>query len=190
MTATDSAPLPERTPGVAGGATPEMMREAFRELHGRRLHGFALLLTAGDRRAAAWLASEALAAGTARLEELRHPERAAAWLRHRVVDRARVGRNEPTRAPALEELGADRWVVAAITALDRLERAALIASVVERLDRRDVATIVGRGGDGLDRLVRRSRERYMRVHRATATDGGEAGPIVGRVREIARRAMT
>ena len=63
MTATDPAPQPERAPAASRGATPEMMLEAFRELHGGRLHGFALLLTAGDRHAAAWLASEALAAG-------------------------------------------------------------------------------------------------------------------------------
>jgi DNA-directed RNA polymerase specialized sigma24 family protein len=166
-----------------------MMREAFRELHGRRLHGFTLLLTAGDRHAAAWLASEALAAGTTRLDELRHPERAAAWLRRRVADRARVSRNVPVDVRALEDLGADGSVLAAIARLDRLERAALIASVVERLDRRDVATIVGRSGDGLDRLIRRARERYMRAHRTTPAEGGEDGPIVAHVREIARRAM-
>jgi DNA-directed RNA polymerase specialized sigma24 family protein len=189
MTATDPALQPEHAPAASRDATPEMMREAFRELHGRRLHGFTLLLTAGDRHAAAWLASDALAAGTTRLDELRHPERAAAWLRRRVVDRARVGRNEPVNDRLLEDLGADGSVLAAIARLDRLERAALIASAIERLDRRDVATIVGRGGDGLDRLIRRARERYMGAYGATAAGGGADGPIVAHVREIARRAM-
>jgi DNA-directed RNA polymerase specialized sigma24 family protein len=190
MTATDPAPPSERAPEASSSATPEMMREAFRELHGPRLHGFALLLTAGDRHAAAWLASDALAAGTARLDELRHPERAAAWLRRRVVGRARLTRTGPVNARALDNVGAGRSVVAAMTRLGRLERAALIASAVERLDRRDVATVVGRDGDGLDRLVRRSRQQYMRAYQAAEADGAEEGPIVAHVREIARRAMT
>src|ERR687895_367576 len=71
------APPPERSPDPP----VEVVRAAFRELHGRRLHGFALLLTLGDRERAASLASDALAAGQLRVDELRHPERAAAWLR-------------------------------------------------------------------------------------------------------------
>src|SRR6187431_2709085 len=88
MSATHLAAHPDRSPN----SNPDVLRAAFRELHGRRLHGFALLLTLGDRPGAARLASEALAAGAMRVDELRHPERAAAWLRHRLVDRARVGR--------------------------------------------------------------------------------------------------
>jgi DNA-directed RNA polymerase specialized sigma24 family protein len=166
------------------------MRDAFRELHGRRLHGFALLLTLGDRPTAARLASEALAAGAGRVSELRHPERAAAWLRRRVVDRARVGRGEPADIGAVLDLGADETTVAALASLGRRERAALIAAVVERLDRRDVGTIVGRDGSSLDRLLVRSRERFMRLHAAAATDEPPDGPVSAHVQALARRAMT
>src|SRR5690606_20820527 len=65
--------------------SPERLRAAFDELHGSRLHGFALLLTLGDRARAARLAGEALAAAEPRIDALRHPERAAAWLRAHVV---------------------------------------------------------------------------------------------------------
>jgi DNA-directed RNA polymerase specialized sigma24 family protein len=184
MSATDLASPPDRSLG----STAEVMRAAFRELHGRRLHGFALLLTLGDRPAAARLASEALAAGAMRVEELRHPERAAAWLRRRVVGRARVARGGRVDAPVLLDLGVDEPLVAAFASLDRLERAALIASTVERLDRRDVASIVGRGGSSLDRLLRRARARLMRAYADIATNPPE-GPIASQVQSLARRAM-
>ena len=184
MSATDVVSPRDRSPG----STAEAMRAAFRELHGRRLHGFALLLTLGDRPVAARLASEALAAGALQVEELRHPERAAAWLRRRVVDRARVARGARVDAPVLLDLGVDEPLVAAFVSLDRLERAALIASTVERLDRRDVASIVGREGSSLDRLLRRARGRLMRTYSDAATDPPE-GPIASRVQSLARRAM-
>jgi hypothetical protein len=185
MSATASA----KPPPESSGPHAETMRDAFRELHGRRLHGFTLLLTLGDRSLAARLASDALAAGAARVDELRHPERAAAWLRRRVVERARVGRGDPTNPDALVELGCDDASAASLASLDRLERAALIASAVERLDRRDIGTIVGRDGGRLDRLVVRARERFVRTHSATAGEPPD-GPIVEHVRALARRAMT
>jgi hypothetical protein len=166
------------------------MRDAFRELHGSRLHGFAQLLVLGDRHAAAKLASDALADGAARVDELRHPERAAAWLRRRVVERARVRRGDPVDAAVMLDLGADEATVEALASLDRLERAALIASTVERLDRRDVGMIVGRDGSRLDRLLVRSRERFIGLHAATATDGPADGPISAHVQALARRAIT
>ena len=184
MSATDLASPPDRSPG----STAEVMRAAFRELHGRRLHGFALLLTLGDRPEAARLASEALAAGAARVDELRHPERAAAWLRNRVVARARVGGTERVDPRALLALGVDEPLVVAFESLGRLERAALIASSVERLDRRDVASIVGREGSSLDRLLRRGRERLIRAYADAATEPPE-GPIASHVQSLARRAM-
>src|SRR5262245_49203152 len=104
MSASARAPSPERSTGAPDEGA---LRDAFRELHGRRLHGFALLLTLGDRAEAARLASDALDAGVARVDELRHPERAAAWLRRRVVDRARVSRAVPPDAHATADLGAD-----------------------------------------------------------------------------------
>jgi hypothetical protein len=60
-------------------------RAAFRDLHGSRLYGFALIVAMGERQWAAQAATQALAEGELRLPELRHPERAAAWLRRRVV---------------------------------------------------------------------------------------------------------
>jgi DNA-directed RNA polymerase specialized sigma24 family protein len=184
MAATEPALTPDSSPA----RQHEDVRAAFRELHGRRLHGFALLLTLGDRPAAARLASEALAAGVTRIGDLRHPERAASWLRQRIVDGAQVSRNGPADVRVLLELGADEPAVHAIATLDRLERAALIASAIERLDRRDVALVVGRDGPALDRLMRRASERYLRAY----TDPREPpeGPIAMHVHRLARRAMT
>jgi DNA-directed RNA polymerase specialized sigma24 family protein len=172
----------------------EVVRAAFRELHGRRLHGFALLLTLGDGPRAAQLAADALNAGLARVDELRHPERAAAWLRARVVASSlglRPTNGRPNdRFHTLAELGADRAVVSALAALAHLERAALIVSSLERLDRRDVATVVGRNGSGLDRLLTRARRRYAAAY-ATATpeNRASAGPLTARLSAIAERAM-
>jgi hypothetical protein len=184
MSATDIASPPDPSPN----STAEVMRAAFRELHGRRLHGFALLLTLGDRPSAARLASEALADGATRVEEHRHPERAAAWLRHRLVARAHVGRDSHPDTRVLLDLGVDEALVVAFRSLGRLERAALIASAVERLDRRDVAAIVGREGSSLDRLLRRARARLMKAYTETAAEPPD-GPIAAHVRSLARRAM-
>ena len=69
-----------------------------------RLHGFAILVTLGDRRAAERAAGFALAAGAEQAAALRHPERAAAWLRARTLrtlgsrgcgDRRRLRRGGP-----------------------------------------------------------------------------------------------
>ena len=184
MPATPLVAPPDRSPN----SSPEAMKAAFRDLHGRRLHGFALLLTLGDRPGAARLASEALTAGALRVDELRHPERAAAWLRHRVVGRARIDRAAHVDARVLLDLGVDEALVIAFGSLGRLERAALIASTVERLDRRDVASIVGREGSSLDRLLRRARERLMRAYAETSAEPPD-GPIAARVQGLARRAM-
>src|SRR5688500_17359124 len=173
----------------------ELQRAAFRELHGPRLHGFALLLTLGDQPGAARLAADALAAGSARTSELSHPERAAAWLRQRVVREAGRRRSEMTRPDrrraALEELGVDDAAFAGLRALNLRERAALVATTVERLDRRDVATIIGLDGTRLERHIRRASRRAMR---AGAAVHGErpvsVGPLVTRIRDIARRALT
>jgi hypothetical protein len=187
MLATDSRE-PDRAP------PEEVVRAAFHDLHGRRLHGFALLLTLGDRRATSRLVGEALAAGVARAAQLRHPERAAAWLRARVVRGAgsvgvRRDRTGDDRV-ALEDLGADAPVVAGLAALDRRERAAIIGASIERLDRRDVATIVDREGASLERLMLRAHARYSAAHEAAATDEPPLdGPLAARLREIAWRAL-
>ncbi|MEO7295556.1 MAG: hypothetical protein ABIZ57_05395, partial [Candidatus Limnocylindria bacterium] len=157
------------------------------------LHGFALLLTLGNAPASARLAAAAIEAGTAQVDELRHPERAAAWLRRRVARAARkVGRggaNGGDRLAAVAGFGVDEAVLAGLAALRFWERVGLIASSVERLDERDVATIVGTGGRGLDRLLHRARRRYVAAHVAVSVDQWESGPVTDRIHAVASRAM-
>jgi DNA-directed RNA polymerase specialized sigma24 family protein len=195
QTTPTEADIPDRR-AIAGATPVDVQQAAFRDLHGPRLHGFALLITLGDRSLAARIAGEAIAAGAERVSELSHPERAAAWLRRRVLRQARRLSGRPTssggghRRAALEELGVDAAAFASLAGLDILERAALVASTVERLDQRDVATIVGMDGTPLDRLVRRSRTDAVRSGtRALSGRGSSDGPIAARVRAIAARAM-
>lgn len=174
---------------------PPLVRSAFRDLHGRRLHGFALLLTLGDAPRAAQLAADALSAGAERIEELRHPERAAAWLRARVVAASsRMGkspRRTNGRLVPMADLGAEPAVVAGLSALSHLERAALVAASLERLDRRDVATIIGKSGAELERVLARARRRYAAAYAAVAgPDAGAGGPLTARLHAIAQRTMT
>ena len=84
----------------------------------------------------------------AHVDELRHPERAAAWLRAHVAKGAASIRRREGRvvAVALGGLGADPAVVAGLAALDMSERAAFIAASIETLDPRDVAVVVERDG--------------------------------------------
>jgi DNA-directed RNA polymerase specialized sigma24 family protein len=168
-------------------------RASFRELHGRRLHGFALLVTLGNRPLAARLSAEALAAAALRRHELRHPERAAAWLRARVLSGLPRRVREPSPADervALEPLDVDRAVIDGLAALSVRERAALVASDVERLDARDVADLVGRSGRALERLLSGARRRYMRAHAAAPlADASPDGQLVARIRDVAHRAL-
>lgn len=171
------------------------VREAFRELHGRRLHGFALLLTLGDRRLAARFTANALAAADPHLAQLRHPERAAAWLRARVLrlmPRRSILASPTERRAALEPLGAEAAIIEGLAAVGTRERAALIAADVERLDPRDVETIVGRGGAALERLLIRARRRYIDAYATLPIAAGarDEGALVRRVRSVAERTMT
>jgi DNA-directed RNA polymerase specialized sigma24 family protein len=178
---------------TASRADQRLLDAAFRNLHGARLHAFALLLTLGDRRRAALLAADAIAAAGDHLGELRHPERAAAWLRARVTDDAgsnvhRLDAEE--RLATLAELNVGAAALAGLSALSRLERAGLIGSSIEGLDQRDVATIVGRDGRRLDALLRRARRRYLDGAAASpeALDG-PPGPIGQRIVASAARTM-
>lgn len=173
----------------AGAVTTDVERTAFRELHGRHLHGFALLLMLGDAARAAQLTVDALDAAVARLDELRHPERAAAWLRARVVRASRGWSRPSTRLQPLSELGVEAAVAGALATLRHIERAAIIAEAIERLDRRDVATIVGEAGPAFDRLLARARRRYALAHAARAGAEVAAGVLVDRVRAEAMRAL-
>lgn len=181
---------------IRDASAPEAtIREAFRELHGRRLHGFALALTLGDRRLAARLTADALAAGALRAAELRHPERAAAWLRGqllRSMPRRHHGASPAEERAALEPLGAGPAVADGLAAVGTRERAALIAADIERLDPRDVETIVARRGAALERLLVGARRRYLNAHAAVpiVPDAGGGGPLVRRIRAVAARTMT
>lgn len=184
MQAVEARPQPD------GDVSRQESIAAFRDVHGRHLHGFALLLTLGDRQAAAALAAGALADATLHLDELRHPERAAAWLRANVVRQARRGRFAPSSngMAALETLDVPRAAAQALSQVGLVERAALITTVMERLDRRDVAVVVGRDGDRLERLLVSARRRYASAYEAA---GGTKidGPLTRRIQAIADRAM-
>jgi len=178
--------------GTGAAPAPELIRDAFHGIHGARLHGFALLLTLGDRRRAAGLAAAALRDASADLATLRHPERAAAWLRGHVVRHAgRRAADLPVaeRIAGLADLEVSAAALAGLAALDVRGRAALIATHIERLDRRDVATIVSQDGERLDRLVQRALGRYFAGHGAAPDDSPPSGPIANRVRATAARLL-
>src|ERR687895_125875 len=119
---------------------------AFRELHGQRLHGFALLVTLGDRARAGRIAAQALAEGAERASHLRHPERAAAWLRARVLGLARkahTGRARsmtPEQRDALDAIGVEPAVADALATLDIRERAVVVAEAGGGAGKPDGAT--------------------------------------------------
>jgi hypothetical protein len=181
---TAESPPPETPPG------DDWLRAAFHELHGRNLHGFALLLTLGDVEQAAALSGRAIGAGIARVRELRHPERAAAWLRAHVVRSAGRSRSPVRPRPsALMGLGADAAVIEGLSALGPIERAALIATSIEHLDERDVATIVRRDGARLRHLLATARRRYLAAYLRAAPPESVAGPIADRLNEIGRQTI-
>ncbi len=187
---------PGRPPTERDARSADAMRGAFRELHGSRLHGFALLLTLGRHDLAARLAAEALEEAMRRIAELRHPVRGAAWLRAHVVRGSRAldragGVPASEVRKALAPLGMDPAVLAGLSRVERVGRAALIAGLVERFDRGDVATIVGRNGPRLDRLLRQARSAYAAGHAAAADDHEVPlrGPMVDRILDTTERAM-
>ncbi len=188
MKPVDTQPSPTAAP------LPEGIHTAFREVHGRRLHGFALLLTLGDRPEAARLAGRTLTAAARKVGELRHPERAAAWLRaHLLRNVRRVTRTDrpgPAGIRALADLGADASAVTALGILSTRERAALIAHDIERLDQRDVATILGTDGGGVERVIKRARSRYMDSFAAiSAEEPADDGPLIAQIKTAAERAL-
>ena len=178
-----------------GAAADEQERTAatFRELHERRLHAFALLLTLGDRPRAAKLTEGALAAAAERPAELAHPERGAAWLRNHVLRAAGGGlsrlvrrRRAPANA-AIPEIGASEALLRGLGALSLRDRAALILSDVERFRELDVADALGAGRSSVEDTVRRSRERYGRAFLAAARASGalESLELPDAIREAA-----
>ena len=176
---------------------PAVLHAAFRELHGARLHGFALLVTLGDSSRAVQIASEALAAGARRTESLRHPERAAAWLRARVVKAARRSpiwsqRPDPqAQHDALAAIGVDNRAFAGLAALGPRGRAAIVALDVEQLDERDAELILGLSTAGLQHYAARMRREFAAACEGVGAPGalpGE-GEIMLRVWETAHRAL-
>jgi len=176
---------------------------AFRELHGSRLHGFAILVTLGDRQLAERVAGYSLAAGAGQAAALRHPERAAAWLRARTL-RALHGprpfRRSPTpeaRRAALAPLGVDDGVYRGLAALSLDARAALVASDVERFDPIDVETIIDAAPAATRHALAAGRRHYLRSAGGDDSDAeAEAGAdeptgdLATRVRNVARRAFS
>lgn len=168
----------------------ELLRTAFRDVHATRLNGFALLVALGDRHRAAAATGQALAAGTQRVHELRHPERAAAWLRRRVLQSLRRGSVRNEAAPglqALRPLGVDAPLLACLSGLSATERAALVASSVERFAPADIEMILDATPAASRRIVAVARARYL----AAAASGDRAslgsGPLTERVLLVASR---
>ena len=182
----------EGPPAPAAGDLPsQTVLDAFVEMHRPRLYGFALLLTLGDRRRSASLASAALASAQFRLDELQHPERGAAWLRAAVCRASSRNRRAAIADPAaLAEIGVRSPAFRGLSALTLAERAALIAMVIERLDWRDVATLVGRDGKRLEALLRTAIRRYLAAAADESSDlGALPGPIRRRVAVAAARTL-
>jgi hypothetical protein len=159
-------------------------------------------VTLGDSRAAERAAGFALAAGAAQAAALRHPERAAAWLRARTL-RLLHERRLPRRAvpvderrAALARLGANEVVYRGLAGLSIDARAALVASAIERFDPIDVETILDAAPAATRQALARARDRYLRLAASQSPGEAEAAPedsmgdLAGRVREVAARAFS
>jgi hypothetical protein len=166
------------------------LREAdFVDLHGERLLGFAMLVTLGDADLASSLSARTLREGTERLDELRHPVRAAAWLRARVTraaGRPAWGHQRPgelERRDALGPLGVDAPTYDALASLNARGRAAIVATAVEGFAPADVYEIVGS-----DAKVRAARRAYLAAYLAAAETRDVAPPdgeLAARIRDAA-----
>ncbi|MEO8639236.1 MAG: hypothetical protein ABI458_04885 [Chloroflexota bacterium] len=198
--------MPGRSPTATFQPAPAqddaLLAAAFRDLHGPRLHGFAILVTLGDQPSAERAAGFALAAGAEQAAALRHPERAAAWLRARTL-RALHGRrwlrgSTPVEAgrAALAPLGVDEAVYRGLAALSVDARAALVASAIERFDPIDVETILDAAPAATRHTVAKARDRYLRFAADGATDDADAaldqppGELASRVQGVATRAFS
>jgi DNA-directed RNA polymerase specialized sigma24 family protein len=153
--------------------------EDFVELHGDRLLGFALLVTLGDASLASRLSAEALTKGAGQIDQLRHPVRAAAWLRSTVTKAARRpawGHQRPSeteRRDELRALGVEPATFDALASLDVRSRAAVIANSVEGFSAADVFEIVGS-----DERVRRARRDFLTAYLA-ASEARDTEPPAG-----------
>jgi hypothetical protein len=172
-----------------------MLRAAFRDLHGAHLHGFSLLVTLGDRPLAEQVSAEALAEGARRAAELRHPERAGAWLRARVMRELRRGRGpgpgREERRATLASLGVDHDTFDTLATLNPLERATLVAGVIERLAPRDLEVVLGANAAAVQRQTAAVRRRFLERRAARPSSASLAEPVLAnRIRGIAERAVS
>jgi hypothetical protein len=202
-----SEPITRRSPTAILQPAPAQyddatLAAAFRDLHGPRLHGFALLVTLGDSRAAERAAGFALAAGAAQAAALRHPERAAAWLRARTLRGIGQGRARRPSAPiesrlaALAPLCVSETVYRGLAGLSIEARAALVASAIERFDPIDVETILDAAPAATRHAVAEARRRYLRHAARTAPDEADSPPdqprgeLATHVQDVATRAIS
>lgn len=178
-----------------------MLAAAFRELHGPRLHGFAILVTLGDGQSAELVAGFALAAGAVQAAALRHPERAAAWLRARTLrslhqrGSLRPKVTDDARRATLATIGVDAAAFRGLAALSVDTRGALVASSIEGFDEIDIETILEAAPAAARRLVAEARETFLRNAGPTPADlDGPAEQPVGdlaiRVQAVAARAFS
>ncbi|HTI29299.1 MAG TPA: hypothetical protein VL687_02940 [Methylomirabilota bacterium] len=160
-----------------------------------------MLVTLGDAQLAERVAGFALAAGAGQAAALRHPERAAAWLRARTLRALREQRRFRRSAAAedrratLAQLGVGDAAYRGLASLDLNRRAALVASGIERFDPIDVETILNEAPAATRRVVAEARRRYLRFAGGSA-DADQAsaeepmGELADRVREVASRAFS
>ena len=180
-----AAAQPMSAPSDESGQTDDAAA-AFRDVHERRLHGFALLLMLGNRATAAELTRAALDDAQHKVNELAHPERGAVWLRRHVLRHApkrtegggrgpfRRSRPAPHSPGGIGEIGADEVLVEALARLDLQSRAALILQDVERFREVDVADALGTDLRAVERLVREARTKYSQAYTAAAARHGMA----------------
>jgi hypothetical protein len=174
-----------------------ILRAAFRDAHGARLNGFARLVTLGDVAMAGSLAADALDEGARLADELRHPERAAAWLRGRVLRKAprgswrRGGPSQDERRATLAALGVDDESYDVIQRFSAAQRAALVAGVVEGLSPLDLELVLGTGAASARRRLTDTRRLFLE-RRANASELSampEPGSLGHRIRTIADSAL-
>jgi DNA-directed RNA polymerase specialized sigma24 family protein len=173
-----------------------LLRAAFRDAHGARLHGFALLVTLGDENLASALAADALAAGTRHAAALRHPERAAAWMRRRILrgtpsSSRRGSPAEQERRTALAALGVDAATYDVLAGFSVQQRAALVAGLVEGFSPLDLELVLGSNASSVRRRVSETRRSFM-ARRAAAADrtlAPDASSLEGRIQRIADQAL-
>ena len=161
-----------------------------------------MLVTLGDPKSAELVAGFALAAGANQAAALRHPERAAAWLRARALRTLHQRRSIRHKAPidgrgaTLATLGVDEAAFRGLAALGLDARAALVASTIEGFDPIDIETILDASPAAARHAVAEARKRYARYASTAPSaerdepDDSPSGELATRVRDVAARAFS